>query len=304
VIEVPQVVRNKAMAAGAARWLDELPDLIADLELKWSFRAGRRLAGATESYVAEATCADGTAAVLKLRIPGDPKDTANEISVLRLAGGRGCARLYNSEVANGALLMERLGRSLYQLKIPIGRRHAILCSAATAVWQPAPDSGLPTGAAKGRWLIDFITTTWQELDRPCSERAIDYAIACARRRIAAHDDERSVVVHGDLHQWNTLEAADGFKLIDPDGLLAEAEYDLGIIMREDPVELLRGDPWERARTLATRTRLDATAIWEWGAVERVSTGLLCSKIDLQPVGRDMLAAADRVSSLEAGNSAR
>ena len=42
-------------------------------------------------------------------------------------------------------------------------------------------------------------------------------------------------MHGDVHQWNALQAAGGgFKLVDPDGLLAEAEYDLGILMREDP----------------------------------------------------------------------
>ena len=70
------------------------------------------------------------------------------------------------------------------------------------------------------------------------ERAINYALACAARRIEAHDDERAVLVHGDVHQWNALEAGDGFKLVDPDGLLAEAEYDLGVLMREDPVELL------------------------------------------------------------------
>ena len=85
-------------------------------------------------------------------------------------------------------------------------------------------------------------------------------------------------MHGDVHQWNALEAprdaAGRFKLVDPDGLLAEAEYDLGIIMREDPVELRAGDPRERARWLAARCGLDATAIWEWGVVERVSTGLL------------------------------
>jgi len=34
-----------------------------------------------------------------------------------------------------------------------------------------------------------------------------------------------------VHQWNTLEAPEGFALVDPDGLLAEPEYDLGIIMR-------------------------------------------------------------------------
>ena len=155
-------------------------------------------------------------------------------------------------------------------------------------------------ADKGRWLSDFITATWLELDRPCSERAVEHALACAARRVAAHDDERAVLVHGDVHQWNVLEAgADvkpGFKLVDPDGLLAEAEYDLGVVMREDPVELRHGDPGERARWLARRCGLDATAIWEWGVVERVSTGLLCTGIGLQPACREMLATADYVSN--------
>jgi streptomycin 6-kinase len=106
-------------------------------------------------------------------------------------------------------------------------------------------------------------------------------------------------VHGDVHQWNALRTVDDehlFKLVDPDGLLAEPEYDLGIIMREDPVELLQGDPHERARFLASRTGLDADAIWEWGVVERVSTGLLAVEIDLQPVGGQMLTTADAVAS--------
>jgi streptomycin 6-kinase len=162
------------------------------------------------------------------------------------------------------------------------------------MWRPTPDSGLPTGADKGHWLAEFITRAWEELDHPCSERAIADALACAQRRVAAHD-ERAVIVHGDVHQWNALEAGDGFKLVDPDGLLAEPEYDLGVLMREDPVELLTGEPCERARWLARCCGLDATAIWEWGVVERVSTGLLCTRIGLQPVGREMLIAADHVA---------
>ncbi len=65
-----------------------------------------------------------------------------------------------------------------------------------------------------------------------------------------------MLVHGDVHQWNALRAGDGFKLVDPDGLLAE------------------------------------TAIWEWGVIERVSTGLLATKIGLQPVGDQMLKVAN------------
>jgi streptomycin 6-kinase len=49
--------------------------------------------------------------------------------------------------------------------------------------------------------------------------------------------------------------------------------------------------------LVSLTGLDLTAIWEWGVVERVSTGLLCTQVGLQPVGRDMLAAAQIVAEL-------
>jgi streptomycin 6-kinase len=176
--------------------------------------------------------------------------------------------------------------------LPTRRRHGILVSAAARIWRPASDSGLPTGADKAEWLAEFIATMWEELGRPCSERAVEHALACAKRRGDDHRDETAVLVHGDVHQWNALEGADGFKLVDPDGLLAEAEYDLGIVMREDPLE---GDLRERAERLARSTGLDANAIWEWGVVERVSTGLLGTRVGLEPVAREMLAAADQLA---------
>lgn len=296
VIAVPEVVRNKALAAGAEPWLDELPALVASLEREWAITVGRAYGDATEAYVAEAILDDGTPAVLKLVVPRGGAHAGNEITVLRLTRGEGCVTLLQYDTARGALLLERLGRSLHDLALPIAQRLTILCSTAARVWRPATDSGLPTGADKGRWLADFITRTWEELDRPCSERAVDHALRCAARRVAAHDDARAVLVHGDVHQWNALEVRDGFKLVDPDGLLAEAEYDMGILMREDPLELLDdNDSRERARWLAASTHLDPTAIWEWGVVERVSTGLLCTEVDVQPVGRQMLAAADHLS---------
>ena len=295
VISVPAVVRNKARAVGATAWLEDLPRLIAGLERDWSIVVGRAYQDATEAFVAEVTCEDGTPAVLKLCVPRPGDAARDEITVLRLAGGDGCARLLRDDPERGALLVERLGRSLHDLGLPIELRHEILCSTAARVWRPAPDCGLPTGADKGRWLVEFIARTWEELDHPCSERALQHALACAARRIDAHDDENAVLVHGDVHQWNTLEAPGGFKLVDPDGLLAEAEYDMGIVMREDPVDLLDGDPYRRAHWLATRTGLDATAIWEWGVVERVSTGLLGTAVGLQPVAGEMLAAADRLA---------
>jgi streptomycin 6-kinase len=293
MVEVPPVVREKALAVGASGWLDQLPLLIRSIEADWHLALGRPYRDSTEALVAEATCSDGTPAVLKLIVPRDGDAAAHETTVLRLAAGEGCPRLLREDVERGALLLERLGPSLHELGFPTPRRHEILVSSAARVWRPAPDAGLPTGAAKARWLAAFITTMWEELDRPCSERTIEHALTCAARRGDAHRDETAVLVHGDVHQWNALAAGDDFKLVDPDGLLAEPEYDLGIIMREDPLE---GDLHERAGWLGERTGLDATAIWEWGVVERVSTGLLGTRVGLQPVAREMLAAADRLAA--------
>jgi streptomycin 6-kinase len=292
VIEVPEIVREKALAVGAAAWLDALPLLVRSVEVEWGITVGQPYSDSTEAFVAEATCDDGAPAVVKLIVPRDGDAAAHETTVLRLAAGAGCPRLLRDDSSRGALLLERLGRSLFELRLPARRRHEILVSAAARIWRAAPDSGLPTGAAKARRLADFITAMWEELDRPCSERAVDHALACAARRGDAHRDETAVLVHGDVHQWNALEADGDFKLVDPDGLLAEPEYDLGIIMREDPLD---GDLRGRAHRLATRTGLDADAIWEWGVVERVSTGLLGTRVGLQPVARQMLAVADTLA---------
>ncbi|UWZ59551.1 aminoglycoside/hydroxyurea antibiotic resistance kinase [Dactylosporangium aurantiacum] len=294
---LPATVRAKAEAAGAHDWLRGLPQLVAEIQEDWAVTVGRVYADATEALVAEATMADGSPAVLKLIVPRLGNAAANEITVLRLAGGDGCARLLRHDVARQALLVEKLGPSLSELGLPVGRRLEILCDVASRVWRPVPDAGLPTGAAKGAWLGAFITDLWERLGRPCAERTVTHALACAERRVAAHDDERAVLVHGDVHQWNTLRGADGFRLVDPDGLLAEPEYDLGVLMREDPVELMAADPRDRSRWLAARTGLDETAVWEWGVVERVSTGLVLTQVGLQPVATQMLAAADAIAAM-------
>ena len=292
MLELPEVVREKALAVGAAEWLDALPELVGEIEADWRITVGEAFPFSTEAFVAEVTCADGSPAVLKLIVPRGGDAAAREATALRLAGGEGCARLLREDLERGALLLEKLGRSLSELGLPLRTRHEILVATAQRVWRPAPDSGLPTGEEKARSLGRFITEMWNELGGPCSRAAVDHALECAERRRKAHRDERAVLVHGDVHQWNALEAADGFKLVDPDGLLAEPEYDLGIIMREDPLE---GDLRQRAAWLAERTGLDEEAIWEWGVVERVSTGLLGTRVSMQPIARQMLDAAERIA---------
>jgi streptomycin 6-kinase len=294
--DLPAAVRAKAEQAGAAVWTAGLPALTADLARRWDLRLGPAFGDATEAYVLEVTRADGTPAVLKLLVPRRSAAAAHEITVLKLAAGEGCARLLAYDVPRGALLLERLGPSMSERNLPQPRRLELLCDLAVAVWRPAtPDLALPTGAEKADWLAGYVRRKWTDLGEPCEARTVAHALAAAESRRRAHDPARAVVVHGDVHQWNALTAGDGFKLVDPDGLIVEPEYDLGVLMREDPAELLAGDPWDRCRWLAGRTGTDPVAIWEWGVLERVATGLVLTAVGLQPVAAEMLAAADTIS---------
>src|SRR5207244_11003809 len=124
--EVPAVVRNEARAVGAEDWLERLPALVSRLEADWSIAVGHPYEGGSEAFVADATRADGTPAVLKVLVPGTGNNPSSEAAVLRLVGGDGCPVLYRYDPGQGALLMERLGRPRYELGLRLARRLEIL----------------------------------------------------------------------------------------------------------------------------------------------------------------------------------
>ncbi|MEU4237219.1 aminoglycoside phosphotransferase family protein [Actinoplanes sp. NPDC026619] len=312
--DIPAAVRAKALDAGASAWLTELPRLIDGLCREWGLRPGVTFGDATEAYVVSVTRNDGTPAVLKVLVPRRSAAAAHEMTVLRLAAGDGCCRLYEYDEGRGALLLEHLGPSMADLNIPQPRRLEILTDLASALWRPT-GADLPTAVTRAEWQASYIPRKWSELGKPCSAAAVDQALAAAESRRRAWNPARAVLIHGDVHQWNALSvpaladepsllgrlapgddpAEAAFRLVDPDGLIAEPECDLGVLMREDPVELMESDPWDRARWLAARTGTDPQAIWEWGLVERVTTGLVLTVAGVQPVAAQMLAAADYIS---------
>ena len=305
-MEVHDTLRERARLRGVPQWVDELPAVLEEITDEWGLRLGEPFDTGTEAYVAPATLADGTAAVLKVLLPWPGGPPNHESAVLRLAGGHGLVRLLRHDDSRGALLLEALGTPLDQAGRPTPERLEIMCDTLAELWDHAGRMrddvaafGLTTGAEKAAWLADHVTEQWEALGRPCSRAAVDHALACADRRGRAHDDRRATLVHGDVHQWNTLRHPDGgHRFVDPDGLFAEPEVDLGVLLREDPDEPddpMRGDPRGRAQWLADRTGLDADAAWEWGVVERVATGLASLAVGLQPVGAQMLALADRIA---------
>ncbi|PKQ24228.1 MAG: hypothetical protein CVT65_04005 [Actinobacteria bacterium HGW-Actinobacteria-5] len=295
MLDIPDQVRNKVIADGNTPWLDELPLVVESLAQEWSLTIGATLRGGHAALVVEATLADGTAAVLKVGVPGTRRDLTFEATALRLADGNGCASLLGVDLDRDALLLERLGTALYNVVPDPATRHNILCDVAVRFWRPVgPDADLPTGADKAREYSELLPRLWEETDRACSRATVEDALACIERRRRAHDDRDAVLVHGDVHDLNVLHAADGsFKLIDPVGLRAEPACDLGTIIRCNPDA--GDDLHARAERLAALTGVDAVAIWEWGTIHRVISGLYSRKIGLQPFGDLLLAEADRLT---------
>jgi streptomycin 6-kinase len=302
---VQPVVRQKLAHLGdrGEQWLAELPDRIGELERRWSITVDEPVAGGTAAFVARAHSADGRAAVLKLALPDS--GFASQVRTLQLAQGHGYVRLLASDLEGAAALLEALGPSLDRLGLLPEQQIAVLCATLRRAWQVARPAGLTVEPAqeKARALGELVGRLWERLGRPCSERVVDGALACARRRAAAFDLDRCVVVHGDPHPGNALRVLSpraggesGFVFVDPDGFLADPAYDLGVVLRDWCGALLTGDAPALARRycalLAARTGVDETAIWEWGFLERVSTGLYALEYGAEDLSRPFLATAE------------
>jgi streptomycin 6-kinase len=301
--DVPDIVASRAAVEGdgGAAWVAALPDVLAGLEEAWSIQVGEPLRGGTASYTARAHSVAGTPAVLKIAVP-DPF-FGRQVRTLLAAQGRGYVKVLAHDVSRHAVLLEPLGPSLGRCGLTPEWQLTVLADTLRLAWTVPPTAG-PDGEAidKARSLAEMVAHRWEELGRPCPERVVAEALVCADRRTGAFDPERCVVVHGDAAPPNLLRVAvsrpgaeTGFVFVDPDGFVGDPVYDLGVALRDWSRQLLDGDPVAVARgycrLLAARSGMDQAAIWEWGFLERVSTGLYALSLDAQDLARPLLTTA-------------
>lgn len=302
--EVPTLVRIRALGMGdaGAGWLKALDSTALRLAAGWELELGPVLHGGSGALVMEVTMPGGVPAVLKIGVP-DPDLSAVEADVLAAASGRGYARLYHHSRTDGAMVVERLGRPMWQESWPQDRQLGVYCAALNEAWTVTFDpGGLVDGTGKAAWLEEFIPRTWESLGRPCTPQTISRALEFGARRRTAFDPARAVICHGDAHPGNLLaplQPGGSYKFIDPEVGFIEPEYDLGCWLRgwrpadqKEPrlKELARG----AAQRLAQLTATDAQAIWEWGFIERVSSGLLLKQLGHEE-GETYLAIAEGIA---------
>jgi streptomycin 6-kinase len=303
---IPEKVRRNAALMGEPgyAWLVGLRRQITELEQCWAIKVGQSERRGSEAFVAEARTSDGLDVVVKIVIPGvDPM--RQEMRILRAAHGVGYARLIRGDEVSNVMLLEKLGPRLHELHLSDDQRIKIICATLSEAWMsPRPEGpSLPTGAEKAIELSRAIEAHWSSLGRPCSERTVELALSYADRRRRAFDPARSVFVHGDVHEWNTLVAsgsATGFKFVDPDGAFAERAFDLAIPMREWGNAMPEGDGvrlgQHRCSLLAKFTGVAYQLIWEWGLIQCVWNGLALHRAGLDQAASVSLAMVDAWSA--------
>jgi streptomycin 6-kinase len=240
--EIPErFVRVMIELHGAAGqvWLDELPTRIAGYERRWAIQVATPFANLSYNYVAPAVRSDGVQVILKLGMPHP--ELSSEIAALHLYDGNGSARLIEADTAGGALLIERLlpGNMLLDLTDD-EEATRIAAQVMRALWRPAPsapeDAVFPTVA---RWAsgLQRLRARFGGGTGPLPEDMVERAEALFAELLASSGSP--MLLHGDLHHENILSAERApWLAIDPKGLIGEAEYEVGALIRNPLPRLL------------------------------------------------------------------
>ncbi|MDO4245046.1 MAG: aminoglycoside phosphotransferase family protein [Deinococcus sp.] len=201
----------------------------------------------------------GQAAMLKLARSEEERRGAAQMTYWR---GEGAARVLEVSEDGAALLLERLSgpRSLTAL-VQTGQddeASRILCAAVAELHRPRPQ---PRPALVP--LRVWFRALWEGAR---TDPRLRPAAALARDLL---DDPRDVVVlHGDIHHANVLDAgARGWLAIDPKGLWGERGYDYANILCNPDLSLaLSPGRLERQLDVVARAaRLDPERLRRWVA---------------------------------------
>ncbi len=255
---VSERVRAVALRApGGAAWLEQLPDLIAELAAGWKLTLDRPIAhdGYT-AVVLPARTADGARAVLKLSVPH--MEGLHEAAGLRFWDGDPTARLLASLDGSGVMLLERCvpGHSLNVL--PPAERDEVLGRLVPRLWLKPPAGefrplaeqltywAAESRADAARWpdpqLVEEGLAVWEELARP------------------GPDD---VLLATDAHAGNVLAAErEPWLVIDPKPFVGDPAYDATQHLL-DSWPRLTADPLGLVERFAALLGLPADRVRAW-----------------------------------------
>lgn len=260
---------------GGARWLDELPALVAACAERWKLRLGAPFEPARIALVVPATLRSGEEAVLKVNFP-EP-ESEQEPDALAHWDGSGAVRLLGRDDERRALLLERCrpGTQLWAT----ADEDAANAVAASVLRQlrrspPDPHPYRLLAAEAERWA-DELPRRWRALGHPFEQALLDEAVSACRE--LGPDPVEPSVLHQDLHGGNVLRAGHGWVAIDPKPLVGDPAFDVASLLRDRRWLLGEQGAGRRVRLrldlLAADLGLDRERARRWGIAHALAWGV-------------------------------
>lgn len=178
---IPSNVRNKLDALGdeGLQWEKDLNTVIDCIAKEWSLSLEQILEGGSEAFVAKCALSNQEKGILKLFMPqlvGNP-EFEQQVEALRVVNGAGYVKLLKYDAKRKAVLLECLGEPLSESDYSIRDQMKIICGLLKKTWIPLDEKQeLRLMGQLIGWFQDFILSTWEKLEQPCSKEIIERAI--------------------------------------------------------------------------------------------------------------------------------
>ena len=222
-------VENTIALCGATgeKWLDELPDIVAELEKIWKIKVEGHFRNLSYNYVANAALPDGIAAVLKIGLPLTDVEIYGEAAYLRVANGEGAARLLDFDHERQAVLLERVvpGSNLKSVcKKDQSEAVIIVIRMLKRILKPPP-ADANNFIKLDDWFDGLKRAPGTKFPQDYANKALTYY------EELLSDTKNIFLLHGDLHHDNILSATrEPFLAIDPKGIIGHLGYDIGVFL--------------------------------------------------------------------------
>jgi streptomycin 6-kinase len=207
-------------------FLHALPTLIDEAAARWELKRLRPADQLSYHYIVFARRGDAEV-VLKLGVPN--RELTSEVHTLRHFGGRGAARLLDSDSGRGMFLLERLLPGLPLATVTDDAEATqIAAELMLQFLRPAPEDSdllqLPD------WLKGFkrFRASHKGGTGPLDAGLFKQAESVAREIMK--DEYRPTLLHGDLHHSNILSSGARWAAIDPKGVVGPAAYEVGALL--------------------------------------------------------------------------
>jgi streptomycin 6-kinase len=239
-------------------WLDRLPATVESLLKRWSLTLGTVYdESASCAWVASATCADDTPAVLKLGLPH--MEGRDEAHGLRFWDGDPTARLLMSDDELGAMLLELCEPGTSLRLQPEPEQNQVIATLLHRLWRTpkAPHPFRPLSALMEYWSAETLDRAEEWPDAELIRDGLRLFAELPRTA------RREVLLATDLHAANVLRAQrQPWLVIDPKPFIGDPAYDLTQHLFNCSASLC-ADPWGTIRRFADLVGIDEERVRLW-----------------------------------------